>query len=165
MTGVGAAGRLHWKPLGFAALAALAVMGLGGLMTDLGPWSETLRAPAWKPPDWLFGPIWTVIFAFWAMAAYLGWRQAPDGASRQSAMASLAFNGFLNILWSALFFRLRHPDWALIEVVLLWLSIVLAMVALRRCSKPAALLLLPYLDWVSVAAALNSEIVRLNAPF
>ena len=100
MSGARTARRLQWKPLGLAALAALAVMGLGGLMTDLGPWSETLRVPAWKPPDRLFGPIWTVIFALWAMAAYLAWRHAPDGASRQWAFASLAVNGFLNILWS-----------------------------------------------------------------
>ena len=156
---------LQGKPLGLAALAALVVMGLGGLMTDLGPWSQSLRTPAWKPPDWAFGPIWTTIFALWGAAAYLAWRRAPDDPTRLAAAAGLAANGFLNVLWSALFFRLRHPDWALVEVVPLWLSIVMAMALLWRCSKLASLLLLPYLVWVSIAAALTLEIVRLNQPF
>jgi benzodiazapine receptor len=165
MSRTAAAGGSRWKPLALAALAAVIVMGLGALMTDLGPWSQGLRAPAWKPPDWSFGPIWTVIFALWAMAASIAWREAPDRIRWQWAAVSLALNGFLNVLWSALFFRLRHPDWALVEVAFLWLSIVLVITALARCSRLAAVLMLPYLLWVSVAAVLNAAIVRLNAPF
>ncbi len=155
----------QWRALALAGLAAVAIMGIGGLMTDIGPWSENLRVPGWKPPDWAFGPIWTVIFACWAAAAFLAWRGAADTASRRWAAASLALNGVLNILWSVLFFRLRHPDWALVEVVALWLSIVAAMLALGRCSRPAAYLLTPYLAWVSVATVLNAAVVKLNAPF
>lgn len=80
-------------------------------------------------------------------------------------LAMFAANGGLNVLWSALFFHLRRPDWALAEVVLLWLSVVFLMVRLRPWSARAAALLLPYAVWVAFAAALNLSIVRLNAPF
>lgn len=162
---VAATRRFQTKPLVLAALAALVVMGIGGLMTDIGPWSQNLRVPAWKPPDWMFGPIWTAIFGLWTLAAYLAWIRAPNENARLWAVASLACNGFLNILWSALFFRLRHPDWALIEVVFLWASIILVMVALWRCSRLASCLMIPYLVWVSVAAILTKEIAALNGPF
>jgi tryptophan-rich sensory protein len=138
---------------------------LGALMTDLGQWYVTLRKPTWQPPDWLFGPAWTLIFALCAVAGYLGWRSAPDRKSREWIIAVFAMNGFLNVLWSALFFRLKRPDWALIEVVFLWLSIVALIIVLWRHSRTAGLLLLPYLAWVTFAAVLNYAVVQLNAPF
>jgi tryptophan-rich sensory protein len=76
-----------------------------------------------------------------------------------------ALNGFLNVLWSTLFFSLRRPDWALIEVVFLWLSVLLPIVVFWRRARPASLYLVPYLAWVSFAAFLNLAVVRLNAPF
>ncbi|HEY4986895.1 MAG TPA: TspO/MBR family protein, partial [Bradyrhizobium sp.] len=76
-----------------------------------------------------------------------------------------ALNGFLNVLWSSLFFALRRPDWALIEVVFLWLSILLPIGVFWRLARPASLYLLPYLAWVSFAALLNLAVVGLNAPF
>ena len=90
---------------------------------------------------------------------------APRGTTREWIIALFAINGFLNILWSLLFFRLRRPDWALGEVGFLWLSILLPIVVLARFSKPASALLLPYLAWVSFAAVLNWKVVQLNAPF
>ncbi|MGE0673386.1 MAG: TspO/MBR family protein, partial [Methylibium sp.] len=113
------------KPVLIAAAAALAVAGLGGLMTDLGPWYQRLVQPPWKPPDWLFGPAWTAIFALAAMAGVIAWRRAPRRTDREWMLALFALNGFLNVLWSLLFFRLHRPDWALFEVLLLWLSILL----------------------------------------
>jgi translocator protein len=148
-----------------AAVAAFAVAGLGALMTDLGPWYAHLRKPEWQPPDWLFGPAWTVIFALCALSGYLAWRNAPDRAGREWVIAVFALNGFLNVTWSALFFRLKRPDWALAEVALLWLSIVLLIVVVARYSRAAAALLVPYLAWVTFAAILNLAIVRLNGPF
>ena len=82
MSVAGATRRLQTKPLVLAALAAIVVMGLGGLMTDIGPWSQNLRVPAWKPPDWMFGPIWTAIFGLWTLAAYLAWIRAPNENAR-----------------------------------------------------------------------------------
>jgi benzodiazapine receptor len=155
----------HWKPVLIAALSATAVAALGALMTDLGPWYVNLRKPAWQPPDWLFGPVWTLIFALCAISGYLAWRAAPNRGGRDGIIGLFALNGFLNVLWSTIFFRVKRPDWALVEVGLLWFSIVLMIVVLMRYSKIASLLLLPYLAWVTFAAVLNWWVVRLNSPF
>jgi tryptophan-rich sensory protein len=155
----------RWQPLLLAALAAAGVAVLGGLMTELGTWYYGLRQPAWKPPDWLFGPAWTVIFALIAVAAFWAWEHAPDRAAREWLLALFALNAFLNVFWSLLFFRLRRPDWALVEVGFLWLSIVLLIVVLARSYRPAAWLLVPYIAWVTFAAVLNAAVVQLNAPF
>ncbi|MGE4243387.1 TspO/MBR family protein [Ramlibacter sp.] len=153
------------KPVLTAAAAAFAVGALGSLMTDIGPWYKGLAQPAWKPPDWLFGPAWTLIFAFAAASGAVAWRHAPDRGSREWLLVLFSLNGFLNVLWSLLYFRLRRPDWALAEVVVLWLSILVLMGVQARYSRRASLLLLPYLAWVAFAAALNWATVRLNGPF
>jgi len=155
----------RWKPILIAALAAVAVAGLGALMTDLGPWYVALRKPSWQPPDWLFGPAWTLIFGLCALSGYLAWRNAPNRGGRDGVIALFALNGFLNVFWSALFFRLKRPDWALPESGLLWLSILLMIVALFRYTKAASALLLPYLAWVLFATILNWAVVEGNAPF
>jgi len=152
-------------PSVLAGLAALAVAMLGMAMTDLGPWYRGLAQPAWAPADPIYGATWTLIFALAAASAVLAWRAAPSQRVAETLFGLFALNGFLNILWSLLFFRLRRPDWALVEVVALWLSIVLLMVVAGRHSRAAGLLLLPYLAWVSVAGMLNWEIVRLNGSF
>ena len=153
------------QPVLVAAAAAMAVAGLGALMTDLGDWYRQLAQPAWKPPDWLFGPAWTTIFALAAAAGASAWRKAPNQASREWMLALFALNGFLNVLWSLLYFRLRRPDWALFEVGLLWLSVLLLIVVLGRYSRAAAWLLVPYLAWITLAGALNWGTVQLNQPF
>jgi benzodiazapine receptor len=155
----------RWRPLLLAAAAALAVALLGGLMTDIGPWYQGLRQPPWKPPDWLFGPAWTVIFALAALSGAEAWRRAPGAPQRHTLLALFALNGFLNLLWSLLFFRLRRPDWALVEVGFLALSIVLLMVTLWPYARRAAWLLAPYLAWVLFATSINLATVRLNGPF
>ena len=95
-----------WMPVAAAAGAALAVAGLGAAVTDLGPWYQELRQPAWKPPDWLFGPAWTLIFALAALAGVEAWRHARAPAERARIILLFAINGVLNVLWSGLFFRL-----------------------------------------------------------
>ncbi|WP_339086928.1 TspO/MBR family protein [Hyphomicrobium sp. ghe19] len=135
---------------------------LGASMTDLGPWYEGLKKPDWQPPDWAFGPAWTVIFAAAALSGVTAWRHAPTDASREWVIGLFAINGILNILWSALFFRLHRPDWAIVEVGFLWFSIFVPMIIFARYSKAASLLLVPYLAWVTFAALLNFEIVKLN---
>lgn len=154
-----------WVPVAVAAAAALFVASLGGSMTDLGPWYQNLRKPSWQPPDWLFPPAWTTIFALTAASAVLAWRAAPSSTMREWIIGLFCLNGFLNILWSGLFFRLRRPDWALIEVAVLWLSIVVLIFVTGRVSRTAAWLLVPYLLWVSFASALNYAVAKLNGPF
>ena len=148
-----------------AAAWGIAVAALGAWLTDISPWYRAIRKPAWQPPDWLFGPAWTAILSLASCSAYLAWRHAESAESRLQIAGLFGLNGLLNILWSPLFFRLRRPDLALIEVPLLWLSIVALMVALAPISTTASLLLVPYLAWVSFAIFLNLTIVRLNPPF
>ena len=150
------------RALATAAGAALLVALLGGLATDIGPWYGQLRKPSWQPPDFLFGPVWTLIYALGALSAAESWRAFADARARQTLLLAWSLNAFLNLLWSLLFFRLHRPDWALIEVVPLWAS-VLALVLLnwRRCRR-AAWLLMPYLCWVAFAAVLNRAVVLLN---
>lgn len=155
----------RWKPVAVAATAALFVAMLGGLMTDLGPWYAGLKQPAWKPPDWAFGPVWTTIFALAAAAGVIVWRRLLPGGGRELLLVLFALNGFLNVLWSLLYFRLHRPDWALFEVPLLGLSVLALIIVLARVSRLAAGLLTPYLVWVVIAAALNWQTVQLNAPF
>ena len=155
----------RWRPIAAAFGAAVVVGFLGGLSTDIGPWYLALKEPPWKPPDFLFGPAWTLIYACAAIAGVIGWRRADSKARRAGMLWLFALNAFANVLWSLLFFRLRRPDWALIEVGFLWLTILFLIVYLARFSRPSAWLLAPYLAWVSFAAALNLAVVRLNSPF
>lgn len=152
-------------PLLYAAAGALLVAAVGGALTDIGPWYQGLVKPAFQPPDWAFGPAWTLIFALCALAAANAWTRAPDRRARRLTVALFVLNAALNIGWSLLFFRLRRPDWALFEVGLLWLSIVVLTMVCGRFAPRVRIYLLPYLAWVSFATAVNAAVVRLNAPF
>ena len=149
-----------------AVLVTVSVLGAGGAMTTVGPWyRNTLRKPSWNPPEWVFGPAWAVILGLAAWAGVLAWTNAP-GADAQTKVAVLfGVNIVFHLLWSPLFFTLRRPDWALIEVVFLWASVAALMIGLAPFSPQSSWLLLPYLLWVTFAAYLNLTIVRMNAPF
>ena len=157
--------RPWFLPVVIAAIAALVVAGVGGTMTDTTGWYQTLRLPSWNPPPAMFGLIWTVVFTLIAAAGVTAWRAAPDSLASDTLIGLFALNGALNVSWTVLFFQLRRPDWAMIELVALWISILVLMVTCGRASRTAALLLLPYLAWVSVAGALNWQVIQLNGPF
>jgi tryptophan-rich sensory protein len=148
-----------------ACLGAFAVAVAGGLATNIGAWYFQLIKPLWQPPDWVFGPAWTVIFALCAVAAAKSWMAAPHARARQLTVTLFCINGVLNIMWSVLFFSLRRPDWALLQVFFLWLSVAALIFFLGQFYGFARWLLLPYLLWVMFAATLNASIVQLNAPF
>jgi tryptophan-rich sensory protein len=154
-----------YLPALVAGGGAVFVAVAGGALTEIGPWYRGLAKPSFQPPDWLFGPAWTLIFALSAWSAVTAWEAAPDDRARRWVIILFVANGALNVLWSLLFFKLRRPDWALVEVALLWASILVLIVVLGSWSRSAALMLAPYLAWVSFAAVLNWAIVRLNAPF
>jgi tryptophan-rich sensory protein len=149
------------KPILIAFLLAILVGGIGGGATEIGPWYYSLVKPAWQPPDWAFGPIWTLIYITTGIAGVRAWRLG-DTRQRRMFLIALLINCVLNLVWSLLFFKMQRPDLALIEVVALWLSIVPLMLLPLRYSPRSSLLMLPYLAWVSVAAYLNLAIVRLN---
>jgi benzodiazapine receptor len=154
-----------FSPYLIAFICASCVAGLGALMTDLGPWYHSLRRPSFQPPDWLFGPAWTTIFAMAAIAGALAWQARPPLRLWARITSLFAVNGVLNIAWSAIYFRLHRPDWALAETLALWLSVLALIFVLRQCTRTGALLMMPYLLWVSFAAVLNLAVVRLNYPF
>lgn len=153
------------KPVIVAIAAALAVAIIGGFMTQIGPWYEALQKPALNPPNWLFGPAWTIIYALAVLAAVTGWRATKTSADRAWLLSLFFINAMLNILWSTFFFTLKRPDWALAEVATLWLSVLALVVFLGRLSKTAGAAMCVYLLWVSFAGYLNYEVVKLNGPF
>jgi translocator protein len=157
--------RRRWRPFAAGAACALVIASLGGALTDLSDWYFALQKPVWQPPDWLFGPAWTVIFALCAYSFGLAWQAAPSLKLRLTVASFFLLNMLLNVAWSWLFFTRQRPDYALFEVAWLWLSILVLIYVLRPLSRRAAQALWPYLAWVSFAAVLNVEIVRLNAPF
>lgn len=152
-------------PILIAGGIALFLGAIGGLMTPIDSWYGSLRKPALQPPNWLFGPAWTIILALAAWSAVIAWNAAPDDAARRSVIILFGVNAVCHFLWSPLFFRLRRPDWALVEVIFLWASLVALVAGLWPISHQASLLIVPYLLWVSFASWLNWTIVRLNRPF
>jgi tryptophan-rich sensory protein len=152
-------------PTLFAVAATLALLLVGGLTTQVGPWYRALHKPVWTPPNWLFGPAWTVILGLAAAAGVVAWTHAPGDAARLQIGVLYGVNVVFYSAWSPLFFNLRRPDWALIEIVFLWLSILALVIGLGSISTTAGLLVAPYLAWVSFAGLLNLTIVRLNPPF
>ncbi len=153
------------NPVVVAALAALAVAGLGASATDVGPWYQALHKPSWQPPDLLFGPVWTTLYAMIAIAGVKAWRAARDRRTHERILVLFAANALLNVLWSELFFGLHRPDWALLETAAFLAPIVVMIAAVWPLSRTAGWLLVPYLAWVTFASVLNLAVVRLNPPF
>ena len=144
-------------------LAVFAVAAVGGVAGASGvrEWYPHLNKPNWNPPEWIFGPVWTFLYVTIAVAGFLAWRH---GGLRwaKTAMVLFTLQLILNAAWSWIFFGLHLPGWAFVEIILLWIAIVLTVAAFFRISKPAGLLLLPYLVWTTFAAVLNFSIYRLN---
>jgi translocator protein len=154
------------QPLVISAVVALLTAGIGGWLTDIGPWYRSLKTPAWKPPDWAFGPIWTVILVLAAVSAARAWEAAAAApAAQQRIMWLFLLNAALNVLWNVFYFTVKRPDWALIEVVFLWLSLAALIVVIWPINETAAWMLVPYLVWVGIASVLNRAVVKLNPAF
>lgn len=158
---------IDWTPAFIAAGWAIILGGAGGALTEIGPWYRNLRKPPWQPPDWLFGPAWTIILGLAGWSFYIGLTKAPTPEARAGVWALFIANFVLHFLWSPLFFKWKRPDWALAENVFLWLSVVGLMVALPRLVGDSfpGWLNVPYFVWVTFAFVLNLKIVQLNAPF
>jgi len=132
-----------------------------GIAFSPGDWYASLQKPSWTPPSWLFGPVWTMLYATMAIAAWLVWKRG--GFTAQRKPLTLFFVQLaLNAAWTPIFFGLHKPGLAFITIVLLSLAIIATIAAFRRVSQIAASLLIPYLLWVAFAATLNFSIWRLN---
>jgi tryptophan-rich sensory protein len=135
---------------------------MSGAVNKPGDWYEQLDKPDWRPPNWAFPVVWTILFAMIAVAGWMAWEAGGGFTGAPLAMSFYALQLILNALWSYLFFGLRRPDWALAEAGALWLSILATVLAFMPISLGAAALMTPYLIWVGVAFALNRSILRRN---
>jgi len=155
----------HWRSLLMAFAVSFAVAGIGSSLTVLDGWYFALKQPAWKPPDAAFGVIWSVIFSLSAISAWLGWHALSSAKLRRKWLILWGFNAFFNVFWSLIYFKWHRPDWSLVELVFIWLSVVVLMVFIYPHRRRAAWLLLPYLVWVTTAGFLNNATIVLNGPF
>lgn len=153
--GISMAGLAGWILASFAAAST-------GLLFPPGDWYASLQKPAWNPPSWLFGPVWTLLYLMMAVAAWRVWRRGGFGRHLRPLGWHLLQLG-LNALWTPLFFGLHQMGWAFLCIVLLWLAIAATMKAYAAADRLAALLLAPYLAWVTFASILNFALWRLNA--
>lgn len=143
---------------GIASFAA----GIGGIVFRPGEWYQRLDKPSWRPPDRLFAPVWTFLYATIALSGWLVWRET----GLEGAVLPLSVFGvqlLLNAAWSPIFFGLHRIGWALVDMVFLWLSIVATIVLFYSIHATAATLLAPYLFWVSFALLLNLSVWRRNS--
>ena len=136
----------------------VSVLGGRAVAPALSHWYPELSKPAWTPPSWIFGPVWTLLYPMLAVAGWLAWR---EGRSRRGTLLYL-LQLTLNAAWPWIFFGERRIGWALACVLAMWIVTLGTLLASWRVSRGAALLLLPYLGWVGFAAVLNAGIWRLN---
>ena len=150
----------------FRLILAIVICELAGVIGSVftagsvSTWYVTLAKPVFNPPNWLFGPVWTLLYLLMGISLWLVWRSK----SKFKSIAILFFSIqlLLNILWSIIFFGLKSILGALIEIILLWALIIITIILFHRISKTAAWILLPYILWVTFAAILNFSIWLLN---
>jgi len=138
---------------------------LGSIFTipSISTWYAFLHKPLFSPPNWIFGPVWTSLYFLMGVSLFLLLEQKKKLKKQKKTLLILfSVQLFLNFLWSVIFFGLHLPLYAFIEIMLLWMSIELLIVDFWKFSKPAALLLVPYICWVSFALMLNLFVVLLN---
>ena len=146
-----------------ALVAPFAVGGLGSIPTAIAipGWYRTLDKPGWNPPDSVFGPVWTALYSLMGAALVLVRRQ-PRTATADQAQAVFGLQLALNLAWSFVFFGARSPRGGVAVIAALWIAILATVAAFWRVRRSAALLLLPYLAWVTFAALLNADIAHRN---
>ncbi len=144
-------------------VVAFSVARLGAIFTNvsLGQWYESLIKPTWTPSGRTIGLIWTILYISMAIAVWVVWLNGgPD--MRRSPLTLYGLQLFLNLAWTFIFFGLRSPEIAFIEIIVLWITICATLVSFCKVSIFAGALMVPYLMWVSFAVAINFMIWRLN---
>ncbi|MEW4562478.1 TspO/MBR family protein [Bremerella sp. JC770] len=152
-----ALGLVGWIVLCFTA----AGVGSSFTMPQIETWYAELEKPFFNPPNWVFGPVWSVLYLMMAVAVWLVWKNA-GWVNAPHSLGMWCFQLLLNTTWSVLFFGLESPVLAAVEITVLWISILITTIAFWRHDRLAAILMMPYLAWVSYAAALNYTIAALN---
>jgi benzodiazapine receptor len=137
---------------------------IGGIFTasSVGTWYTTLIKPAFNPPNWLFSPVWICLYALMGVALFLVWKRGFQTEGVKNALFFFGLQLALNTLWSVLFFGLKMPFAAFVEIAILWCLILITLLKFKKISRLAGLLLVPYILWVSFAAVLNFFLWHLN---
>ncbi|PKG32473.1 TspO/MBR family protein [Methanoregula sp.] len=145
-------------------LASVVAGSIGSLVTITGPasWYSLLVKPVFQPPNWIFGPMWTLLFILMGIAAYLIWERGIKEPEVRFALSVFCIQFVFNILWSFLFFGMQSPLLGLLDIIILWWLILATIMTFYRVRKSAAYFLIPYIAWVSFATILNATIVLLN---
>lgn len=156
--------KTDYKKLAAAILVCLFAGFIGSFFTvdSIATWYATLQKPAFNPPNWVFGPIWTTLYILMGISAYMVWVKGWDKKEVSIALWVFSLQLVLNTLWSIIFFGAKELFSAFVEIVFLWLAIVATIFMFSRVSRNAALVMVPYLLWVSFAAFLNYSIWQLN---
>jgi len=146
-----------------AVLFTLVFGGLGGIVTsnEITNWYAGLHKPSFNPPNYLFGPVWTLLYFLMGISLYLIWKQLPSPSKTKSIILFFIQFG-LNFCWSFIFFKFHKPGFAFAEIILMWIFILLTILSFSKLNKTAAWLLVPYIAWVSFASLLNYSIWQLN---
>ena len=145
-------------------LVPLLVGAVAGLFTSSGVngWYAVANKPWFNPPNWIFAPVWTLLYILMGIAFFLVWKASADKNVKQTAMILFSIQLILNFFWSFIFFKLQQPGWAFAEIILMWVMILLTILWFGKISAMAAWLLVPYICWVSFASVLNYSIWKLN---
>lgn len=145
-------------------LIPLLVGTTAGLFTSAGVkgWYAVAAKPSFNPPNWIFAPVWTTLYILMGISLYLVWKSNAAKSVKQTAITLFAVQLVLNFFWSFIFFSLQQTGWALLEIAVMWLAILLTILWFAKISKSAAWLLVPYICWVSFATVLNFYIWKLN---
>jgi len=143
-------------------LLCLSVGAAGSFFTSSTDWYQNLKKPSFNPPGWVFGPVWTILYIIMGISAFLVLQKGLSSNAVKMALVIFLIQLLLNAIWTPLFFGLKSPLLAFIDIVLLWFGILFTIVKFYGLSKPAALLLIPYLLWVTFASVLNFAILLLN---
>ena len=153
----------EWSWLLLFLLFSFGAAALGSIFTarSVNTWYVKLRKPSINPPNWIFAPIWTTLYLLMALAAWLVWRSGGWRGGR-TALSFFFLQLVLNVLWSAVFFGLRRPALAMVEILFLLVAIVATAMAFLPISVAAFWLMLPYVTWVSFASVLNFKLWQLN---
>ena len=149
-----------------ASVAICLIAGfIGSLATrsSIPTWYAGLSKPPFNPPNQIFAPVWTILYVLMGVSAFLIWRKGLQDRQVQVALSIFAVQLVLNVLWSIMFFDLRLPFPAFIEIIILWIAILFTILNFRKISIAAAVLMIPYILWVSFAAVLNFSLWRLNS--
>lgn len=153
----------YWKLVASIVICQLAgIIGSFFTVSSVSTWYLTLNKPFFNPPSWLFGPVWITLYFLMGISLYIVWNKGIRSKEAKIAVSVFGVQLILNFLWSIIFFGLKLPSFAFIEIILMWLAIIATVVYFYRISKVASYILIPYLLWVSFAAILNFAIYYLN---